>query len=505
MDGPAITAPDINIDCPSTSPTSTTTTTTSYRESLLDNLHLSLREIAEIPLPAPPPSYSASRPLRRASVAVILHFPRPSDSAIPSPSPPPTSTSSPSTSTSPSSAITNFFTHLPKDCVPEVLLIKRVHRKPRARKGNRWAGHVALPGGMREEGRGEGDEECVVREVREEVGLELCGGDVVLVGRGVERVIIPIFSTSRPLMLLTPFIYIHLPPTYPSLILQESEIQAAFWQPLETLLHIDVLYTGLIDRLAVHPSRYLRPSSFWEREEVGRVVEGVVRWVGTGEMAVPCVKLRRGESAGEVCAGKEKGKEEEEEKVQEEKEEMVLWGITLDVLISILDTLPLPPPLPLALSPSSSSSSSSPDDSTIAAQTQPQPQAPPSLLGARWFKPFLTAPDMRLLTHLLGPLARWWGGNSISRALPATQGGIDDENHEPPTIRRRRTRVRTGNTNRVRDLLAGHYVAMKWAIWISFLLRAGVGIWGGVVLWRKVRGGGFGGVLRGVLGRVWSW
>ena len=38
--------------------------------------------------------------------------------------------------------------------------------------GDRWTSHVALPGGKRDKGD-KGDEEAAVREVREEVGLEM--------------------------------------------------------------------------------------------------------------------------------------------------------------------------------------------------------------------------------------------------------------------------------------------------------------------------------------------
>ncbi|KAG0049437.1 hypothetical protein BGZ90_007341, partial [Linnemannia elongata] len=51
--------------------------------------------------------------------------------------------------------------------VPEVLFIERATRKT-----DRWSGHVALPGGKREEAD-EDDQETAARETLEEIGLDL--------------------------------------------------------------------------------------------------------------------------------------------------------------------------------------------------------------------------------------------------------------------------------------------------------------------------------------------
>lgn len=65
----------------------------------------------------------------------------------------------------------------------EVLLIKRA-----TRKGDRWTGHVALPGGKRETSD---SDDCMtsVRETKEETGLDLDMDHCLLIGQLPQRVI----------------------------------------------------------------------------------------------------------------------------------------------------------------------------------------------------------------------------------------------------------------------------------------------------------------------------
>lgn len=66
---------------------------------------------------------------------------------------------------------------------PEVLFIKRA-----ARKGDRWAGHVALPGGKRDS-EDEDDKAAAVREASEEIGMDLNVESCLYVGNLPERVV----------------------------------------------------------------------------------------------------------------------------------------------------------------------------------------------------------------------------------------------------------------------------------------------------------------------------
>ena len=66
---------------------------------------------------------------------------------------------------------------------PEILFIKRA-----GRAGDRWSGHVALPGGRRDPPDLD-DRAAAIRETREEVGLDLTRFDCLYVGNLPERVV----------------------------------------------------------------------------------------------------------------------------------------------------------------------------------------------------------------------------------------------------------------------------------------------------------------------------
>jgi 8-oxo-dGTP pyrophosphatase MutT (NUDIX family) len=66
---------------------------------------------------------------------------------------------------------------------PEILFIKRA-----GRVGDRWSGHVALPGGRRDPPDAD-DRAAAIRETREEVGLDLTRPDCLFAGNLPERVV----------------------------------------------------------------------------------------------------------------------------------------------------------------------------------------------------------------------------------------------------------------------------------------------------------------------------
>lgn len=72
---------------------------------------------------------------------------------------------------------------------PELLFIKRA-----ARVGDRWTGHVALPGGKRDP-EDEDDKATAIRESQEEVGLDLATGDLIYIGNLPERVVTTSFGS----------------------------------------------------------------------------------------------------------------------------------------------------------------------------------------------------------------------------------------------------------------------------------------------------------------------
>lgn len=66
---------------------------------------------------------------------------------------------------------------------PEVLFIKRA-----SRKGDRWTGHVALPGGGRDPEDAD-DHATAIRETSEEVGIDLNEEDTIAVGNLPQRLV----------------------------------------------------------------------------------------------------------------------------------------------------------------------------------------------------------------------------------------------------------------------------------------------------------------------------
>lgn len=76
---------------------------------------------------------------------------------------------------------------------PEALFIKRT-----SRKGDRWGGHVALPGGGRDP-EDEDDQATAIRETMEEVGLDLRpqAGNAIPVGSLPQRVVTTSWVGSR--------------------------------------------------------------------------------------------------------------------------------------------------------------------------------------------------------------------------------------------------------------------------------------------------------------------
>ena len=80
---------------------------------------------------------------------------------------------------------------------PEVLFIRRA-----TRKGDRWTGHVAFPGGKRESSDAD-DRSTSIRETEEEIGLDLAANYSLYIGNLAQRVVttawgkVPLVPHSR--------------------------------------------------------------------------------------------------------------------------------------------------------------------------------------------------------------------------------------------------------------------------------------------------------------------
>lgn len=146
-----------------------------HLHNLLHALHLSPYP----PVPNPPECH------KRASIALIIRI-HPSYASWP-PTIPSSRTTSPATSPNPTptlDTLSRFFGHpWVQQGEPEILFIKRA-----ARPGDRWDGHVALPGGKRDVDDAD-DRAVAVRETWEEVGIDLTRDEAVYVGNLPERVV----------------------------------------------------------------------------------------------------------------------------------------------------------------------------------------------------------------------------------------------------------------------------------------------------------------------------
>ena len=137
---------------------------------------------------------------------------------------------------------------------PEILFIKRA-----ARVGDRWTGHVALPGGKHEEGD-QNDMKTSTRETLEEIGLDLTTDHSILVGNLPERVVTTSWGMV-PLMVLCPFVFLLTQYDIPPLRLQPSEVSSVHWVSMRALLAPSLRtyeHADVADRLARRGGGFLR-------------------------------------------------------------------------------------------------------------------------------------------------------------------------------------------------------------------------------------------------------
>jgi 8-oxo-dGTP pyrophosphatase MutT (NUDIX family) len=106
----------------------------------------------------------------------------------------------------------------------EVLLIRRAERP-----GDPWSGHMAFPGGRREDGDGD-LRATAARETREEVGIDL-DADGALLGRLPD--LDAVARARRTGLVITPFVFA-LEREVP-LVFDPTEVAEALWAPLGAL------------------------------------------------------------------------------------------------------------------------------------------------------------------------------------------------------------------------------------------------------------------------------
>ncbi|KAF3307447.1 hypothetical protein TWF173_003142 [Orbilia oligospora] len=239
-------------------------------------------------------------PEKRASVAVVIRL-RPS--SVPSP---------------PYSG-DDSETRLGRGFNSGDIIIKRS-----SRAGDRWTGHVALPGGRRDKSD-EGDEVTAVRECMEEVGLDLTSEDCLLCGALPQRVIITNWG-QKPLMVLCPYVFLWTKEEVPEFKLEAAEVAAAFWIPIHFLLddkHKTEHPVDVSDRMASSTFQPLRP--FFK--------------ILLGPMYFSAVQLKPSEVSHSAASTTARGDAISTDKGQA-MGDLMLWGITYAILADMLDFLP---------------------------------------------------------------------------------------------------------------------------------------------------------------------
>lgn len=277
-----------------------------------------LRTRHTIDLPSP------KRFPKRASVAVIIAFrcrlPIPDDrsSAVVSPSNSFVEVQHPS-DVSEQAAPLYFDTvdqlrFIQGDYEPHVLFIRRA-----SRKGDRWSSHVALPGGKRESD--ESDVDAAIRETMEEVGVDITPEHAMFVGSLGQRPVTTGFG-SHHLLTLCPYVFVLKTTGLPSLRIQESEVANAHWVPISNLLDPRSRAEETVDL-----SSRLAGSNTSFKRSLMRTVCGVMHF--SAIRMDPSVSVSSRHTITERA-----GKDE----IDHEKEhDLLLWGLTLGVIIDLLD------------------------------------------------------------------------------------------------------------------------------------------------------------------------
>ncbi|KAL4928277.1 NUDIX hydrolase [Aspergillus undulatus] len=303
------------------------TTASSQLRSLSSSLHSVLLDLHKHTYPHVP---NPPQCKKRASVALVLRV-RPTYShRLNRSSLPRNDTNLPVTD-----QLDNFFSQSwVQNGDPEVLFIKRA-----SRVGDRWTGHVALPGGKRDPEDAD-DRAAAIREASEEVGLDLTTDDCIYVGNLPERVVTSSWG-SVPLMVLCPYVFLLTGCDSPVLELQPDEVASTHWVSLNVLLspssrtveHVDMTQRlasigGLMARLASRTMMgYMQFSAIrLSPTESLQDVTNLKRSIATAPSATWLQKRKS------MLCGSQHG--------SIQPPPLLLWGLTLGILADFLDMLP---------------------------------------------------------------------------------------------------------------------------------------------------------------------
>ncbi|KAF1844594.1 uncharacterized protein K460DRAFT_376249 [Cucurbitaria berberidis CBS 394.84] len=322
-------------------------TTQTDTEDFVNHLKSVLLELNAHPYPEVecPPSLP-----KRASVALILriqpnyaHWPTLSDDPLPNLPRSPTRRRRSSVASTSShkfnfEAILNAF--FEQDWVkhgdPEILFIKRA-----TRVGDKWNGHVALPGGKRDP---EDDDDAVtaVREALEEVGIDLGYRNAIAVGNLPQRIVTTSWG-KVPLMVLCPYVYLLTSPSYPAQRLQPTEVASSHWVPLRALLSPDLRTHEYADVSARLAKSELGIKRWFLQAMLSKMMFAAIQLVPAS--STHCATIPDFIPAGDASARGVIGKVKEvlggsKAGHTDRKPPLLLWGLTLGVVSDFLEHIP---------------------------------------------------------------------------------------------------------------------------------------------------------------------
>ncbi|KAL5338809.1 hypothetical protein BJX70DRAFT_188436 [Aspergillus crustosus] len=429
-------------------------------DSLSQSLHHVLLDLHKNSYPHVP---NPPQCKKRASVALVLRVRptykhRPDRSSLPHND----------TSTSVTTQLDAFFSQpWVQSGDAEVLFIKRA-----SRVGDRWTGHVALPGGKRDPEDAD-DRAAAIREASEEVGLDLTTNDCIYVGNLPERVVTSSWG-SVPLMVLCPYVFLLTDCDSPILELQPDEVASTHWVSLDILLSPSsrtVEHVDMTQRLASTGGLVARLAS---RSMMGYMQFSAIQLKPT-ETLQSNINLKRELRTTQITYWLQNLRSSlfKSQQTPTHSPPLLLWGLTLGILADFLDMLP------------------------------------PHTAVQLWKYPNFTAPDLRLIVNLLTYQLRKRNMHQVrfgarrrpsdtavdgeTAALAVVELEKDDRNqvgigglgvgrYYGPS-----DKSPDGSAYAVGIMLNGYYQKIQLALYIFAALRFAVGSVAAFCLWRYLR------------------
>ncbi|KAJ9604616.1 hypothetical protein H2200_010730 [Cladophialophora chaetospira] len=331
--------------------------------AILKALESVLIRLRENPYPHVPNPPNTTR--KRASVAAIIRV-RPAYKPVPAAVN--DSVVAVDKPASPPSSLSDFFAQeWVQEGDPELLFIKRA-----GRAGDKWSGHVALPGGKRDP-EDEDDLAAAVRETREEIGLDLDTAHCLHAGNLPERLVTTSWGRDV-LMVLCPYIFVLTSQDVPPVKPQPTEVAAIHWVSLRALLSPTLRTREAVDISSRWAKRVGPTFHKLIRMTMGRMMFSAVRLLPTESVyasSIPgFIPTEGGDNLSTLSGWAQApfGVPSSNSKAKDLltfQQPLILWGLTLGVLADLLD------------------------------------QLPPYNAVALWKYPTFTVPDLRLIVYIM--------------------------------------------------------------------------------------------------------